>query len=199
MSYVDEKLLAGEKVVYKAYVHWIVYGAAIGILVFAVVMLIAGAGRVGLAGMLLAGLVGLVAFVQAVGSDFVVTNKRVLIKVGLLYRRSVEILLTKVEGIGVEQHLGGRILGYGTIVVSGTGGTQERFANIAAPFEFRKRVQEQAALAQESGTARLEGASALPAPPLQREERDCPYCAERILARARVCKHCGRDVQPLTA
>jgi len=34
--------------------------------------------------MLLAGLVGLVAFVQAVSSDFVVTNKRVLIKVGLL-------------------------------------------------------------------------------------------------------------------
>lgn len=31
----------------------------------------------------------------------------------------------------------------------------------------------------------------------RREERDCPFCAERILARARVCKHCGRDVEPL--
>ncbi len=31
----------------------------------------------------------------------------------------------------------------------------------------------------------------------QREERDCPFCAERILAKARVCKHCGRDVEPL--
>jgi predicted RNA-binding Zn-ribbon protein involved in translation (DUF1610 family) len=27
-----------------------------------------------------------------------------------------------------------------------------------------------------------------------REERDCPYCAERILVRAKVCKHCGRDL-----
>ena len=31
-----------------------------------------------------------------------------------------------------------------------------------------------------------------------REERECPYCAERILKKARVCKHCGRDVEPLT-
>jgi len=33
---------------------------------------------------------------------------------------------------------------------------------------------------------------AIAAPP--RVERDCPHCAERILAKATVCKHCGRDV-----
>ena len=30
-----------------------------------------------------------------------------------------------------------------------------------------------------------------------REERDCPFCAEPILKKAKVCKHCGRDVTPL--
>ena len=30
-----------------------------------------------------------------------------------------------------------------------------------------------------------------------RDERECPYCAERILRKARVCKHCGHDVEPL--
>ena len=30
-----------------------------------------------------------------------------------------------------------------------------------------------------------------------REERECPYCAERILKKARVCRYCGRDVEPL--
>jgi formylglycine-generating enzyme required for sulfatase activity/DNA-directed RNA polymerase subunit RPC12/RpoP len=30
-----------------------------------------------------------------------------------------------------------------------------------------------------------------------REERECPYCAERILKKAHVCKHCGRDVEPM--
>ncbi|MGO9275559.1 MAG: SUMF1/EgtB/PvdO family nonheme iron enzyme [Terriglobia bacterium] len=28
-----------------------------------------------------------------------------------------------------------------------------------------------------------------------REERECPYCAGRILKNARVCKHCGHDVE----
>jgi predicted RNA-binding Zn-ribbon protein involved in translation (DUF1610 family) len=35
-------------------------------------------------------------------------------------------------------------------------------------------------------------------PSAARVERDCPYCAERILARAKVCKHCGRDVVPVS-
>jgi hypothetical protein len=30
-----------------------------------------------------------------------------------------------------------------------------------------------------------------------RDERECPYCAERILRKARVCKHCNREVQPI--
>lgn len=30
-----------------------------------------------------------------------------------------------------------------------------------------------------------------------RIERECPFCAELILSKARVCKHCGRDVEPL--
>ncbi len=30
-----------------------------------------------------------------------------------------------------------------------------------------------------------------------RNYRACPYCAERILKKARVCKHCGRDVEPI--
>jgi hypothetical protein len=29
-----------------------------------------------------------------------------------------------------------------------------------------------------------------------RDERECPFCAERILRKATVCKHCGRDVTP---
>lgn len=33
----------------------------------------------------------------------------------------------------------------------------------------------------------------------QRDERECPYCAERILKKATVCKHCGREVEPLVA
>ena len=32
-----------------------------------------------------------------------------------------------------------------------------------------------------------------------REERECPFCAERILVRARLCRFCGREVPPVPA
>jgi len=53
------------------------------------------------------------------------------------------------QGIGVNQGILGKALDYGTIVVSGTGGTKEPFKNIAQPFEFRKQVQEQIAVTQD--------------------------------------------------
>jgi len=76
-----------------------------------------------------------------ISSEFAVTNKRVLIKVGFIRRHSLELLLQKVEGIGVDQGILGRVFDYGTIIVTGTGGTKEPFKNIAAPLEFRKQVQ----------------------------------------------------------
>jgi uncharacterized membrane protein YdbT with pleckstrin-like domain len=80
-------------------------------------------------------------WIDSLSSEFAVTNKRVLVKVGLIRRHSLELLLQKVEGIGVDQTLTGRILGYGTITVSGTGGTREAFRLISDPLEFRRQVQ----------------------------------------------------------
>ncbi|MDQ3673152.1 MAG: PH domain-containing protein, partial [Gemmatimonadota bacterium] len=133
-------------------------------------------------------------------SEFAVTNKRVVIKVGWLSRRTVETMLSKVEGINVDQSFVGRLFGYGSIIITGTGGSQEPFRNIGNPFEFRRQVQAQVIAAedyQKSPVRPVESAlSALPPLPPMREERDCPYCAERVLARARVCKHCGREIEP---
>jgi uncharacterized membrane protein YdbT with pleckstrin-like domain len=61
----------------------------------------------------------------------------------LIRRHSLELLLRQVEGIRVDQGLLGRVLGYGTIVVGGTGGTAEPFPEIASPLEFRRQVQMQ--------------------------------------------------------
>jgi hypothetical protein len=41
----------------------------------------------------------------------------------------------------VNQTLGGRMWGYGNIVVTGSGGTEETFSSIQAPLEFRRAVQ----------------------------------------------------------
>jgi transposase len=56
--------------------------------------------------------------------------------------------LAKIESVAVDQGILGRILGYGTIIVRGTGGTQEPFRRIADPMGFRRHVQEQGSSAQ---------------------------------------------------
>jgi uncharacterized membrane protein YdbT with pleckstrin-like domain len=142
MGYVDSNLLPNEHVTYRARLHRIIYLLPFCVLIVALVVAFASGSWI--AGGVL-GLIGLLMLVppwiRSISSEFAVTNKRVLVKVGLIRRHSLELLLQKVEGIGVDQGILGRILGYGTITVSGTGGTREAFRMIAAPLEFRRQVQ----------------------------------------------------------
>lgn len=95
---------------------------------------------VGIAFLLLGFIVFLKNWAKATSSEFAVTNKRVMIKVGALQRHTLEVLLQRVEGVGVDQGVLGRMLGYGSISVSGTGGTKEGFDHIDNPLEFRRQV-----------------------------------------------------------
>ena len=154
MSYVDKNLMDGEHVFYRTRRHWIIYGWPILFLFVGVALFIAGrfwdypdAPTIGNAALGLAAAVALLAaippWIERLTSEFAVTNKRVIIKGGWIKRRSLETLLTKVEGIEVIQGIWSRILNYGTIIITGTGGSKEPFERIAAPLEFRRKVQEQ--------------------------------------------------------
>lgn len=79
-------------------------------------------------------------------SEFAVTSKRVLGKTGFIRRKSLDIVLAKVEAIRLTQSIMARILDYGDIEVTGTGGTEEILSYIPAPLDFRKAIQEQLAL-----------------------------------------------------
>ena len=76
-------------------------------------------------------------------TEMAVTDRRVLIKTGMASRRTLDLMLSKVESIGLEETLLGRMFGYGSVIVHGTGGTPESFVMIAHPQEFRRSVQEQ--------------------------------------------------------
>lgn len=205
MSYIESQLLPGETIRYRGNLHRSIFAPAFVFAVLAVLSLVivlqSGDWPLfwGLA------VPAVIAYIWAqiiyTTSEFAVTNKRVVIKVGWLRRRTVETMLSKVEGINVDQSVVGRLLGYGSIIITGTGGSQEPFRNIGSPFEFRRQVQAQVSAAEEyqrPAVRPVESApqSHPPLPPL-RDERDCPYCAERVLARARVCKHCGREIEPI--
>ena len=151
MGYVDDNLMPGEEVLYRATLHWIIFVAPTflvlaGLVIAVRFMVIEETAAFGGFGILLflLGLVILMSrFILFKSSEFAVTTKRVLIKVGFIRRHSLELLLAKVEGIGVDQSILGRLLRFGTIVVTGTGGTKETFKNISEPLEFRRRVQDQ--------------------------------------------------------
>jgi uncharacterized membrane protein YdbT with pleckstrin-like domain len=153
LGYIDHNLLVGEEVVYRAKKHWKVFLipsllllAGLGFFISSlfyqqtVALPILGAALSGLAIIFSIG-----PLIEYQSSEFAVTNKRVLIKVGFIRRHSLELLLNKVEGIGVDQGIMGRIFNYGTMSVIGTGGTRESFKDIGRPLEFRKQVQSRVA------------------------------------------------------
>jgi uncharacterized membrane protein YdbT with pleckstrin-like domain len=141
MGYVESNLLPNEQITYRARLHRVIYLFPLCVLTIAFLIALAGGwmagGVVAVIGLLLL----LPPWIRSSSSEFAITNKRVLIKVGLIRRHSLELLLQKVEGIGVDQGILGRILGYGTITVSGVGGTKEAFRMISNPLEFRRQVQ----------------------------------------------------------
>jgi uncharacterized membrane protein YdbT with pleckstrin-like domain len=164
LSYVEEHLISGETVQYQTKLHWIVMlGHVVAAAVFellAITFLIVsfsssgGAKPVPSRGvMLLAALVFfvigatffIVGLLKRNVTEMAVTNKRVIVKTGLTERRTTEILLSRIESIVVDEPAIGRILGYGTVIVRGTGGTPEVFEKIYHPLQFRQQVQSQIA------------------------------------------------------
>lgn len=199
MSYVDSQLLSGETVVYRAHLHKLIFAWPVALAALAIATLVAGLSlgnptlwQVSIAMLVIAAAVNLWTWLRYATSEFAVTNKRVIMKVGWIRRRSIETLLSKVESIGVDQGVVGRMIDFGTISVHGTGGTSEAFPRIAAPLEFRRQVQEVLSKLEDSRAGVIAPSGGYAAG--SREERDCPFCAERILLKAKVCKHCGRDV-----
>lgn len=76
-----------------------------------------------------------------VSSELVITDRRVLIKTGIVRRETLEMFISKVESIAIDQGFLGRILDYGRVTIRGTGGLEEPFDAIANPLEFRNWVQ----------------------------------------------------------
>ena len=140
MAYIESNLLPDEQVVLKAKLHWIIFVKSFAViflgLVFVFILPIVG-GVVVLIGLAAA----IPAIVDYLTSEFGVTNKRVIIKIGFVRRRTLELLLRHVEAISVDQTILGRILDFGSVTLTGTGGVREVFHNISTPLEFRRRIQ----------------------------------------------------------
>ena len=150
MGYVERHLLPNEQVLYKTRLHWILFLKP-GSVVVAGIVLAAVLWRVrdqpslwyvGAAVMAIGLVWAAVHFIELMTSEFAVTTARLIFKVGLIARYTTELLLSKVETIGVTQSLLGRILNFGDLTVTGTGGTKEVFQRVRDPIGFRNYVQQ---------------------------------------------------------
>jgi uncharacterized membrane protein YdbT with pleckstrin-like domain len=150
VSYVNSVLQPGEAVKVIGRLHWINYLKAFLLLVIAVVLLIYGVQdttKVQRAVTYIGWLVLAVSVVMLLGAWFTrqmtelsVTNHRVIYKTGFLRRHTVEMNMDKVETVNVDQSILGRILGYGTIHVLGTGQGIEGLSRIAGPIAVRNAI-----------------------------------------------------------
>ncbi|WP_039423479.1 PH domain-containing protein, partial [Porphyromonas gulae] len=75
-------------------------------------------------------------------AEYVVTNKRVIFKLGLIRRSVVELQLNKAEAIAFGESFWGRIFNFGTVVVT-TGGATNTYPYIADPLSFRRAISEE--------------------------------------------------------
>ena len=118
-GYVENNLIAGEKIEYETTYHWVIFLSfrALFTLFISPIM-------------------------DRYTDEFAITNKRVVIKTGLISRKTVELNLSKIESVNVDQTFMGRIFGFGNITIIGIGGTHEFFVNFSKPLEFRKKFQE---------------------------------------------------------
>ena len=82
-----------------------------------------------------------VALVRRSSTELAVTNRRVIAKFGLIARSTVEMNLAKIESVRVEQTVMGRLFGFGSIIVTGTGSTMDPIRFIADPIAFRQAIQ----------------------------------------------------------
>lgn len=119
-QYVDSTLTDNEKVIHETRFHRIIFLFPSGILTL-----------------------WLYPLIVRWSSEFAITNRRVVIKTGLIQRRTVELNIHQVESVNIEQSILGRLFDYGTVTIVGSGGTKEVFAYIERPLEFRRAYQQQ--------------------------------------------------------
>jgi uncharacterized membrane protein YdbT with pleckstrin-like domain len=151
MKYVTRVLQPGESVVYTTRLHPLIFLPAVLWLGLAVLCLVGALMtdqpefRIGfLAGAAILGLLAFLSWARAAirraTTELAVTDRRVIYKTGLLARHTLEMNRGKVESVDVNQSVLGRMFGFGTIILRGTGGSLEPMRMISDPLVFRSHI-----------------------------------------------------------
>jgi len=155
MAYYTKVLQPDETVRVIGRLHWSIYLRGLIVLAVAIVLLALAevftdrmpdpdmqryariaAGVIGIAGILMV----FAAWLRRRSTEIVVTDRRVIFKSGLLSRHIVEMNVSKIETVDVEQGLGGRLWNYGTLMIRGTGSGFEPLEGVGEPLQIRNAI-----------------------------------------------------------
>jgi uncharacterized membrane protein YdbT with pleckstrin-like domain len=117
--YVNNNLFRNESVIFETNYHWIHWFSWVSLFTL-----------------------GIYPTIQLLTDEFVVTDRRIIVKRGVLLYHTLEMDISRVETVNVRQSIPGRIFGYGCITIIGTGGTRESFYSIRNPLQFRRSFME---------------------------------------------------------
>ena len=148
--------MQAEQVVYESKIHWFIFiWPALWLMIGGLFWINANADSSGTTpeaatplGVLAAGMIcfGVVRFLQAfltkLTTELGVTNKRVIAKQGWIRRDTTELNHSKVESFAVDQSIAGRIFGFGTVTIQGTGGGKTPIKNIDDPMKLRREAMQ---------------------------------------------------------
>lgn len=159
MSYIEQSLGAGETVIIRARFHWLYVAYAWGSAVLPLLVLLALYAEAAAIppvdssnpyywGMILVGIWLILGIANCVKmlvlkrtTELGVTSHRFVEKYGVLSMRTNEIALPNIEGVKVHQTLLGRVFGYGTVKIEGTGVDSVTTPVIADPVGFVRAIQ----------------------------------------------------------
>lgn len=129
-SYVENTLIKDEKIIYRGKIS---FWSLLPMILLGLILL-----PFAFVGVLF----WLAALARYLTTELAFTNKRVIAKFGFISRKTIELNLSKVESLQVNQGILGRIFNFGTLIISGAGNPQAPIPGISNPMTFRRSFME---------------------------------------------------------
>lgn len=129
MSYINESLSDGEEVKELFKLHWF---AKIPMIIWVVLALPT-------LGVTL--ILAIWEYLKLRTIEQGITNKRAILKTGIISRKSDEMKISSIETVEINQGIFGRIFGFGSIKVTGRGISDLVYNNIDNPMGVKKAIE----------------------------------------------------------
>ncbi len=144
MSYLRKHLMANEQLIAESQLHWIVFFKpafySILLMVYTYYRPLQFPAIIDQVGMAFVGITWLLAIVNYLTTEFAISKARILMKYGFIQIRASDMLTSRIESVQLQQSMLGSLLGYGAVIVSGTGGDKMVFVQMNDPNNFRQAI-----------------------------------------------------------